>query len=195
MNAPALIETALEMGATNPPEKSPLHGEVHWKCVAMTGLYLARKQPEIRFDPNFLLVFACLHDIMRLNDSNPGDPDDSAHGARASELWRRMVVHPGVQGYDPYALDTMEMAYALSGHVGTPVSDSDNPNVGLCWDADRLTLWRVGIRPDRQYLSTEAAKTVESIAFGRHLAEAQLSGSPFPDWPEITKEIQEWRWP
>ena len=28
--------------------------------------------------------------------------------------------------------------------------------VGVCYDADRLNLWRMGIRPERKYLSTKA---------------------------------------
>jgi uncharacterized protein len=31
--------------------------------------------------------------------------------------------------------------------------------VQVCWDADRLDLGRVGIRPDPRYLCTEYAKT------------------------------------
>ena len=41
--------------------------------------------------------------------------------------------------------------------------------VGVCWDADRLNLWRVGIQPDPRLLSTEAARSEERIVWARDL--------------------------
>ncbi|HRH44082.1 MAG TPA: hypothetical protein PKY82_20795, partial [Pyrinomonadaceae bacterium] len=35
--------------------------------------------------------------------------------------------------------------------------------VQTCWDADRLDLGRIGIRPNPQYLCTKTAKRVEII--------------------------------
>jgi uncharacterized protein len=37
--------------------------------------------------------------------------------------------------------------------------------VRTCWDADRLDLGRVGIRPDPHYLCTEAARDAEVLAW------------------------------
>jgi uncharacterized protein len=37
---------------------------------------------------------------------------------------------------------------------------SDDPTIGVCWDADRLDLPRVGIGIDRKYLSTAAARSI-----------------------------------
>ena len=34
----------------------------------------------------------------------------------------------------------------------------DDPTVGLCWDSDRLNLWRVGITPKARLLSTVPAR-------------------------------------
>jgi len=39
--------------------------------------------------------------------------------------------------------------------------DAD-PTVQTCWDADRLDLGRVGIKPAARYLSLEAATHIES---------------------------------
>jgi uncharacterized protein len=35
---------------------------------------------------------------------------------------------------------------------------SEDPTIGVCWDADRLDLPRVGIQPNRELLSTTAAR-------------------------------------
>jgi len=56
--------------------------------------------------------------------------------------------------------------------------------VGICWDADRLNLWRVGIEPDPAYLTTETARTPEAIAYGRELCDAQARGD-LPSWRDI----------
>jgi hypothetical protein len=44
-----------------------------------------------------------------------------------------------------------------------------DPLVGVCWDADRLDLWRVGIKPDPRDLSTEAAKRPERIGWAKSI--------------------------
>lgn len=43
--------------------------------------------------------------------------------------------------------------------------------IRTCWDADRLDLGRVGMRPDPRLLGTEAARDPEMIgwAYGRSL--------------------------
>jgi uncharacterized protein len=43
------------------------------------------------------------------------------------------------------------------------------PTIGTCWDADRLDLWRLDCRPDRSYLSTEAAMDEEVITWTQGL--------------------------
>ena len=40
---------------------------------------------------------------------------------------------------------------------------SKDLDVGCCWDADRLDLMRVGIYPDKSYLSTKTARLQETI--------------------------------
>jgi uncharacterized protein len=46
---------------------------------------------------------------------------------------------------------------ALSLHVDGLVSD--DPTIGVCWDADRLHLWRIGVEPDPELLSTAAGRS------------------------------------
>ena len=59
------------------------------------------------------------------------------------------------------------LAFACEEHTNGGVGS--DPTVGVCWDADRLNLWRVGIRPDPRLLSTRAAKSGERIASARDL--------------------------
>ena len=39
------------------------------------------------------------------------------------------------------------------------VEFSDDPIIGTCWDADRLDLGRVGVKPNPKLLSTERARS------------------------------------
>jgi uncharacterized protein len=40
---------------------------------------------------------------------------------------------------------------------------SEVPTIGVCWDADRLDLTRVGIMPDPEFFSTAAGKEAVEI--------------------------------
>jgi hypothetical protein len=42
-------------------------------------------------------------------------------------------------------------------------------------DADRLNLWRVGIRPNSRFLSTKAARSEERIAWAHGLQQEQFA--------------------
>jgi hypothetical protein len=46
-------------------------------------------------------------------------------------------------------------------HHSNGAVDAD-PTIQTCWDADRLDLGRVGIKPPARYLSLEAATHIES---------------------------------
>ena len=59
------------------------------------------------------------------------------------------------------------LEFACEEHTNGGVDS--HPTVGVCWDADRLNLWRVGIRPDPRWLSTEAARSEERIGWPRDL--------------------------
>ena len=49
-----------------------------------------------------------------------------------------------------------QLIFAIAFHNNGDISD--DPTIGVCWDADRLDLPRVNILPDAKYLSTQAAK-------------------------------------
>jgi uncharacterized protein len=130
---------------------SQLHGERHWQCVAHAGADLCREVAGA--DRHVVFLFALLHDSMRLNDGT--DPE---HGPRAAAFARELTA-AGLLALDEGRLTLLELACEL--HTEGQVAS--DPTLGVCWDADRLNLWRVGITPDPELLSTAAARRVEWI--------------------------------
>lgn len=122
-----------------------IHGAPHWSRVRENGLRLAEAT-----GANIRVVeaFAFVHDSCRRNDNH--DPE---HGARAGDFAHWLVK------CDKLSLTSAELdllVRACDGHSdGFLIEDI---TVCTCWDADRLDLGRVGIRPDPQYLCTDAAK-------------------------------------
>lgn len=55
--------------------------------------------------------------------------------------------------------------------------------VQVCWDADRLDLGRVGVRPHARYLCTDAAKSPSVIewAYGRSIRRMAAGMSLFTE--------------
>jgi uncharacterized protein len=122
-----------------------IHGPQHWQTVSALGITLARQTPGA--DLPVTLLFGILHDALRVDDHR--DPD---HGRRAGFLAR--ALNGGLFSLDPERLDLLERALSL--HVDGLVSG--DPTIGVCWDADRLHLWRIGIVPEPELLSTVAAR-------------------------------------
>jgi uncharacterized protein len=135
---------------------SSLHGEEHWRRVAAAGLALLPETPAA--DPAVVFLFALFHDSMRFNDGH-----DPLHGPRGAALAREL------RG-GAFDLEDAEMGllgFACEEHTNGGVGR--DATVGVCWDADRLNLWRVGIRPDPRLLSTGAARNGGRIAWARGL--------------------------
>ena len=146
---------------------SGLHGEVHWRCVAATGLDLLRDVPGA--DPDLVFLFGLLHDTRRENDHR--DPD---HGPRASAYARELHG----EGLLPVTAAQLELlCHAIDLHTNGLVSD--DATVAICWDSDRLHLPRVGIQPDPARFSTDAAQ-------GRTpLEQAAAHRERAPGWTEL----------
>jgi uncharacterized protein len=88
-------------------------------------------------------LFAVLHDSNRHSDGH--DPE---HGARAA-AWARELNATHLHLDAPrLGLLCDAMTWHDKGRV------SDDPTVGTCWDADRLDLPRVGVRPATRLMST-----------------------------------------
>lgn len=121
-----------------------IHGASHWSRVRINGLMLAEKTGA-RIE--VVELFSFLHDSKRISDSS-----DDEHGLRAAQFaqsLRNSLIH--LNDEDFALLD-----YACR-HHSSGLTEADI-TVQTCWDADRLDLGRVGIRPKAEYLCTDAAK-------------------------------------
>ena len=124
---------------------SGYHGKDHWLRVLRNGRDLAALTGA---NLKVVELFAVIHDSQRENEDY--DPD---HGRRAAAYARTLQ---GVW-FNLSETELDLLCEACSYHSdGLIVA---NLTVQVCWDADRLDLGRVGIRPDPRYLCTEAAKS------------------------------------
>jgi len=132
--------------------ESPAHGEQHWQAVAWAGLGLAAQVDGC--DPEVVLLFALLHDTQRFNEQR-----DPQHGLRAAQFALELSSE-GVLDLEAERLELLVDACTRhdKGYVAA------DPTTGACWDADRLNLWRVGITPNPDLLSTAVARDPELIA-------------------------------
>jgi uncharacterized protein len=121
-----------------------IHGVSHWARVRQNGLYLGKITGA---NTAVVELFAFLHDSCRLNDGY--DPD---HGARAA------VFAQSLHG-SAFTLSEQDLEVLVEACLGhTHSRTSDNVTLQTCWDADRLDLGRVGIRPLAERLCTDAAR-------------------------------------
>jgi uncharacterized protein len=95
---------------------------------------------------------------MRLNDDY-----EPLHGPRGAALARELRG----EAFDLEDAEMKLLRFACGEHANGGLDPE--PTVGVCWDADRLNLWRVGRRPDPRLLSTRAARGEERILWARHL--------------------------
>ena len=119
-----------------------LHGLRHWLQVEKNAVMLGKNTPGC--DMEVARLFALLHDCRRQNEGR--DPE---HGARAAGFAQELFDR-GMLGLDPGRLATLK--YAMTHHNNGQVSD--DPTIGVCWDADRLDLPRVGTMLDAALMST-----------------------------------------
>lgn len=125
------------------------HGIRHWERVRENGLRLAET---IGANTKVVELFAYLHDSRR--EHEVGDPD---HGARAATYLQTL----GGNYLDVTDEELELLAYACR-HHSDGLQDA-HATVQTCWDADRLDLGRVGIRPNPEYLCTAAAREPEIL--------------------------------
>jgi len=119
---------------------SPIHGDRHWRGVALAGMRICDALPQC--DRRVVLAFAMFHDSQRLDDDY--DPE---HGDRAAAEVKKSRALKRIISSDQIA----KLAEACRLHEKGQTSE--DPTVGACWDADRSNLWRVGITPNRRFFS------------------------------------------
>ena len=149
---------------------STIHGDEHWRCVAATGIALAPSVGDV--DRTLVFCFGLLHDTRRMSDSV--EPE---HGERAATF----AVELRDEGALP--LDDARfalLAEALIYHSHSSSLVSSDLTIGTCWDADRLHLPRVSIRPRPDLLSTPAARADAALS-----AAALLRSDGPPSWDAL----------
>ncbi len=97
-------------------------------------------------------LFAYLHDAKRRN--NAVDPGHGKRGAAFARTLRGSLITLSDSDFDL-------LADACEQHTDG-LTDSD-VTIQACWDADRLDLGRIGVRPNPEFLCTDAAKRPEII--------------------------------
>jgi uncharacterized protein len=160
---------AVEAASTHPD--SYLHGPRHWRCVSLLGIDLARRTPG--GDPLVAFLFGLFHDAIRENDDF--DPD---HGQRGADLARVYAAH------DLFAVTPPQKAALLRAcetHTFAPATSE--VAVGVCYDADRLNLWRCGTKPAAKYLSTPSGITMAETE-----ATKTMHSYP-PTWDEVLRAL------
>lgn len=130
--------------------QSTIHGPSHWRAVGAVAAELAGVNAgeaaagDPVADPELLLLFALLHDAMREDDGR-----DLDHGPRAA------ILLDGLRADGTLTLAEERAAVLTEAlHDHTNGTLSVDPTIGICWDADRLLIGRVGIVPDPRFCST-----------------------------------------
>ena len=121
-----------------------IHGVNHWHRVfdhAMNILRLLEDSYDVdHADEWFLWNFAMLHDSCRTSDLT-----DIEHPYRAA----KMIP-------DDDSQFNVRLRAAILGHSSGKLTN--DRLAGICWDADRLDLPRIGIVPDPDYMSTKVGR-------------------------------------
>lgn len=135
-----------------------IHGVAHWSRVWHHGRRLAA---ELEVNPAILAWFAYLHDSQRWNDDH-----DPLHGSRAADCATLLRREGVLCELSPREFEELCEAMRLhsDGHV------VGEPAIRACWDADRLDLARVGIRPHPERLCTAQARAPELIERATRMA-------------------------
>ena len=130
--------------------RTGVHGITHWARVLENGHLLARSTGA---DLRVITFFAVFHDSKRVREGT-----DDGHGLRGAEYAKELLG----KMYD-LTDDQFDLLYtACAAH--TDGLTEGNVTVQTCWDADRLDLLRVGVRPSPKRLCTPIARTKKIIA-------------------------------
>ena len=118
-----------------------LHGVSHWGRVLENGLSLAQITGA---DTDVVTLFAIFHDSRRLNENH--DPGHGRRGADLAASLRGTLVNMSDRKFE---------AFVRSLRHHTDGRTAGDPTLQTCWDADRLDLGRVGVKPHPARLCTE----------------------------------------
>ena len=120
------------------------HGIEHWFRVLINGRLIAA---ETGADLKVVEHFALIHDVLRHDEDT-----DIYHGNRAAEYVKMIAgdwIHLNATQLDQL---TEACRYHSLGRL------THDLTIQTCWDADRLDLGRLGMRPNPTYLGTKIAR-------------------------------------
>lgn len=148
-----------------------VHGFGHWSRVIENAVDVAKSTGG---SINVAIAFGFFHDIERYHDG-----DDPEHGGRAADL----LIRSYSQSLGLTEGEFKDLCDACSDH--NLIKSSENKNVGLCWDGDRLDLYRSQVIPLEGFLSCEYTRQEEVIAQGMNRSLSEL-----PKWAtEIKSQL------
>lgn len=143
------------------------HGPNHWDRVRQHGHAAARANG---VDPLIAHIFGWVHDSQREHDGH-----DLEHGPLAAEFIR--ANRPGLFGF---LTDAQIEVLATACELHSDGVTEGDVLAQVCWDADRLDLWRVGNRPDPQYMCTPYGKDGAVIEEACKLSELEQEEGEWP---------------
>ena len=121
-------------------------------------------------------LFALFHDARRINEDH-----DPGHGHRGADLARKLRGEFYDLSDDRFDL----LVEACSRH--TDGRTDGDVTVQTCWDADRLDLGRVGVRPWPERLCTDTAKDPDMIDWAhRRAVDGVIAGVVRSLWDGLT---------
>lgn len=167
MNATTALLQIIRQRAIDrfPMDLQGIHGLKHWERVRENAEYLCSYNGG---DVFVAQLFAYLHDCCR--ESDGADPE---HGLRAAEyaeyLWEGKVLTIS----EP---QLHQLTTACELHERGRLSE--DPTIAACWDADRLDLGRVAVRPNVKYLSSERAQRSAVIAWAYTRSRGHRASKP-----------------
>lgn len=159
-----------------PLRSSHIHGEEHWRAVALTGLVLSKA--ERRISTSVILAFAICHDSRRIDESF-----DEDHGIRAAQELR---ANKGVLSFlGEQSAQQVITACDIHSHAQSAINE--DISVRACLDSDRFNLLRLGfsLKPARFSLKYHGDNFKRMSELCREIIE-----SP-PSWPEIIAYVKE----
>lgn len=124
-----------------PKDLGTTHGVEHWDRVARFGKMLY----QVGVDMEVVTTFAYLHDSERMNNS-----EDIDHGLRASKLIDT-IRQTRLRYLNDEQIEKLKRACELH----TIVHKTGDVTIDACFDADRMDLFRVGIKPSPERMATK----------------------------------------
>jgi len=141
------------------------HGIEHWLRVLINGRLIAA---ETGADVDVVEHFSLVHDILREDEGS-----DIHHGNRAADYVKLMAndwIHLNSEQIE-------QLVEACRYHsMGRLTQDI---TIQTCWDADRLDLGRIGIRPNPTYLGTKIARDPAFLEAALHRSKQRFVNYQF----------------